>query len=308
MKIWRGKTPCISRKENRKMENLETELRYRFYDRSLPFTIGDGEIQNNDGDTVGIISHGETLHDYALTVDTLATIKPCFRGFDKLVTDISPSFIQLDDDFDTMSFDIRDSEHIQITYEALNRRCVEMFKENSVFYADSGPEVETFETSLSNLRDVVLQINENDARIKSDTIDAFTNGGFEESGDVTATMALNYGEKDKDSHLFNEDSSVVKTLRESGADEYSVTVYKPEDPKYDDVYVTLYLGNKMTDTSDAITAYKLIPCDWAEDDVQSFVSDFKDFCEISQELRQSQKGEVSLSLDDLAIDENSLTM
>ena len=122
-------------------------------------------------------------------------------------------------------------------------------------------------------------------------------------------MALNYGEVDKDSHMFDEDSSVVKALRESGADEYSVTVYKPEDPKYDDAYVTLYLGNKMTDTSDAITAYKLIPCGWAEDDVQSFVSDFNDFCEISQELRQSQKsGEISLSLDDLTVDENTLTM
>lgn len=106
------------------MKNLETELRYRFYDRSLPFTIGDEEIRNENGDVIGMLSHGETLHDYALTIDTLATIKPCFRQFDKLVTDISPSFIQLDDDFDTMSFDIRDSEHIQITYEALNRRCV----------------------------------------------------------------------------------------------------------------------------------------------------------------------------------------
>lgn len=183
-----------------------------------------------------------------------------------------------------------------------------MFKENSVFYADSGPEVETFETSLSNLRDVILQINENDARIKSDIIDAFTNGGFEESGDVTATMALNYGEVDKDSHMFNEDSPVVKALRESGADEYWLRVYKPEDPKYDDTYVTLYLGNKMTDTSDLITAYKLIPCDWAEDDVQSFVSDFNDFCEISQELKQAQKSDdLMLSPEDLITGLGELT-
>lgn len=291
------------------MKNLETELRYRFYDRSLPFIIGNSEIRNENGDVIGMIGHGETLHDYALTIDTLATIKPCFEQFDKLVTDISPSFIQLGGDNDTMSFDIRDSEHIQITYEALNRRCVEMFKENSVFYADSGPEVETFETSLSNLRDVVLQINESNERIKSETIDAFTNCGFEESGDVTAAEALNYGEVDKDSHMFDEDSSVVKALRESGADEYSVTIFKPEDPKYDEPYVTLYLGNKMTDTSDAITTYKLIPCDWAEDDVQSFVSDFKDFCEISQELRQSQNSDdISLSLDDLTVGEAALTM
>lgn len=290
------------------MENLETELRYRFYDRSLPFTVRNDEIQNDNGDVIGMISHGETLHDYALTIDTLATIKPCFRKFDKLVRDISPSFIQLEDGNDTMLFDIRDSEHIQVTYEALNRRCVEMFRENSVFYSDSGPETETFETSLSNLRDLMLQINENDERIKLDVIDSFTNGGFEESGDVTAAEALNYGEVDKDSHMFGEDSLVVKALRDSGADEYSVTVYKPEDPKYDDAYATLYLGNKMTDTSDAITAYKLIPCDWVEDDVHSFISDFNDFCEISQELRQSQKGEVSLSLDDLTVDENALTM
>lgn len=291
------------------MENLETELRYRFYDRSLPFAVRNDEIQNDDGDAIGMISHGETLHDYALTIDTLATIKPCFREFDKLVTDISPSFIQLEDGNDTMLFDIRDSEHIQVTYEALNRRRVEMFRENSVFYSDSGPETETFETSLSNLRDLMLQINENDERIKLDVIDSFTNGGFEESGDVTIAEALNYGEVDKDSHLFDEDSSVVKALRDSGADEYSVTVYKPEDPKYDDVYVTLYLGNKMTDTSDTIIAYKLIPCDWVEDDVHSFISDFNDFCEISQELRQSQKsGEISLSLDDLTVDENTLTM
>lgn len=282
------------------MENLETELRYRFYDRSLPFTVGNGEIQNDDGDTIGIISHNETLHDYAPAINTLATIKPCFKEFDKLVTEISPSFIQLEDGNDTMSFDIRDSEHIQVTYEAFNRRCVEMFRENSVFYSDSGPETETFETSLSNLRDVILQINENDERIKVDTLDAFTSGGFEESGDVTAAEALNYGEVDKDSNIFSEDSSVVKALRDSSADEYSVTVYKPEDPKYDDAYVTLYLGNKMTDTSDLITAYKLIPCDWAEDDVQSFVSDFNDFCKISHELRQSQKSDdVMLSPDDL---------
>lgn len=290
------------------MKNLETELRYRFYDRSLPFIIGDEEIRNENGDVIGMISNGATLHDYALTIDTLATIKPCFEQFDKLVTDISPSFIQLEDDNDTMSFDIRDSEHIQITYEVLNRRRVEMFKENSVFYTDSGHEVETFETSLGNLRDVVLQINENNERIKSDTIDAFTNGGFEESGDVTAAEALNYGEVDKDSHMFDEDSSVVKTLRDSGADEYSVTVYKPEDPKYDEPYVTLYLGNKMTDTSDAIITYKFIPCDWAEDDVQSFVSDFKDFCEISQELRQSQKSDdLMLSPEDLITGLGELT-
>ena len=292
------------------MKNLETELRYRFYDRSLPFIIGNSEIRNENGDVIGMIGHGETLHDYALTIDTLATIKPCFEQFDKLVTDISSSFIQLEDDNNgTMSFDIRDSEHIQITYEVLDRRRVEMFKENSVFYVDSGPETETFETSLGNLRDVILQINENNARIKSDTIDAFTSSGFEESGDVTAAEALNYGEVDKDSHTFDEDSSVVKSLRDSGADEYSVTVFKPEDPKYDEPYVTLYLGNKMTDTSDAITTYKLIPCDWAEDDVQSFVSGFKDFCEISQELRQSQKSDdISLSLDDLTVGENALTM
>ena len=290
------------------MKNLETELRYRFYDRSLPFIIGDEEIRNENGDVIGMISNGATLHDYALTIDTLATIKPCFEQFDKLVTDISPSFIQLEDDNDTMSFDIRDSEHIQITYEVLNRRRVEMFKENSVFYADSGHEVETFETSLGNIRDVVLQINENNERIKSDTINAFTNDGFEESGDVTAAEALNYGEVDKDSHMFDEDSSVVKTLRDSGADEYSVTVYKPEDPKYDEPYVTLYLGNKMTDTSDAIITYKLIPCDWAEDDVQSFVSDFKDFCEISQELRQSQKSDdLMLSPEDLITGLGELT-
>lgn len=291
------------------MENLETELRYRFYDRSLPFTIGNGEIQNDDGDVIGMINHGETLHDYALAIDTLATIKPCFKEFDKLVTEISPSFIQLEDGNDTMSFDIIDSEHIQVTHEAFNRRCVEMFRENSVFYSDSGPETETFETSLNNLRDVILQINENDERIKADTLDAFTSGGFEESGDVTSAEALNYGEVDKESTLFTDDSPVVKALRDSGADDYSVTVYKPEDPKYDDAYVTLYLGNKMTDTSDLITAYKLIPCDWAEDDVQSFVSDFNDFCKISQELRQSQKSDdVMLSPDDLVANIDGLEL
>ena len=291
------------------MENLETELRYRFYDRSLPFTIGNGEIQNDDGDVIGMINHGETLHDYALVIGTLATIKPCFKEFDKLVKEISPLFIQLEDGNDTMSFDIRDSEHIHVTYESFNRRCVEMFRENSVFYSDSGPETETFETSLSNLRDVILQINENDERIKADTLDAFTSGGFEESGDVTAAEALNYGEVDKDSTLFNDESPVVKALRESGADDYSVKVYKPEDPKYDDAYVTLYLGNKMTETSDLITAYKLIPCDWAEDDVQSFVSDFNDFCEISHELKQSQKSDgVMLSPDDLVANIDGLEL
>jgi len=40
------------------MENLETELRYRFYDRALPFTIGNGEIRNESGDVLGIHAGG----------------------------------------------------------------------------------------------------------------------------------------------------------------------------------------------------------------------------------------------------------
>ena len=91
------------------MENLETELRYRFYDRALPFTIGNGEIRNEFGDVLGILQDGETIYDYMPVIDTLATIKPCFEQFNKLVTDISPSFIQLTDDQNTLSFDIRDS-------------------------------------------------------------------------------------------------------------------------------------------------------------------------------------------------------
>lgn len=102
------------------MENLETELRYRFYDRALPFTIGNGEIRNEFGDVLGILQDGETIYDYMLVVDTLATIKPCFEQFNKLVTDISPSFIQLTDDQNTLSFDIRDSEHIQVVDDMTN--------------------------------------------------------------------------------------------------------------------------------------------------------------------------------------------
>lgn len=298
----------ICRKGNGKMENLETELRYRFYDRSLPFTIESGEIRNEFGDIIGALKDGEIVHDYALTVDTLATIKPCFQQFDKLVTEISPSFIQLKGDNNTVSFDIRDGEHIHVIDEIVNSRRVEMFKENSVFYNDSGCEATSYEVSLNGLRDLMLQINEKSNEVHSDVIDTFTNAGFDEVGDVTASEALNYGEIDEHSKIFGPDSPVIKALADSGADEYSVTVYKPEDPKYDAPYVTLYLGNKMTDISDRIIAYKLIPCDWVEDDVHGFVADFNDFCEVSRELRQMQKGEVSLSIDDLTIDGNSLTM
>ena len=269
------------------MENLETELRYRFYDRALPFTIGNGEIRNEFGDVLGILQDGETIYDYMPVIDTLATIKPCFEQFNKLVTDISPSFIQLTDDQNTLSFDIRDSEHI---------------------HNDNGHEVSTFESSLNNLRDLILQINEKSNEAHSDVIDAFTNAGFDEVGDITAADALNYGRIDDTSELFGLDSPVIKALANSGADEYSVIVHKSEDPNYDVPYVTLHLGNKATDISDMIMAYKFIPCNWAEDDVHEFIADFNDFCEVSRELRKRQKvDDLVLSPDDLIDDDNILS-
>lgn len=290
------------------MENLETELRYRFYDRALPFTIGNGEIRNEFGDVLGILQDGETIYDYMPVIDTLATIKPCFEQFNKLVTDISPSFIQLTDDQNTLSFDIRDSEHIQVIDDMTNSRKVEMFKENSVFYNDNGHEVSTFESSLNNLRDLILQINEKSNEAHSDVIDAFTNAGFDEVGDITAAEALNYGRIDNISELFGLDSPVIKALANSGADEYSVIVHKPEDPNYDVPYVTLHLGNKATDVSDMIMAYKFIPCNWAEDDVHEFIEDFNDFCEASRELRKRQKvDDLMLSTDDLITDDDILS-
>lgn len=284
------------------MGNLETELRYRFYDRSLPFTVRNDEIRNDFDRVVGVIKDGETIRDYAMVIDTLATLKPCFRQFDTLVSRVEPTFIELGDGDSIFKFDIKDSGHIKVTNEVTNRRRLELFKDNSVFYNDSGREVSIFETSIGDLRDLILQITENENSYHTELIDAFTNGGFEESGDVTAAEALNYGEVDEESNIFGDDSPTIKALQNSGADEYSIIVYKPEDPEYDEPYATLYLGKEVSETSDRIIAYKLIPCDWVEDDVHSFISDFNDFCEISKEMRQEQEGvDVTLSQDDLNI-------
>ena len=57
-----------------------------------------------------------------------------------------------------------------------------------------------------------------------------------------------------------------------------------------------------------IMAYKFIPCNWAEDDVHEFISDFNDFCEVSRELRKQQKvDDLMLSTDDLINDNDILS-
>ena len=73
--------------ENRKSEGED----YNFYDKSLPFTIGNDEIRNEFGDVVGALQDGETVHDawsIAMVQKDSMRFHMSMRPFDYLTSEV----------------------------------------------------------------------------------------------------------------------------------------------------------------------------------------------------------------------------
>ena len=273
------------------MTSVEQKLLDKFRDASLNFSMKDNKIQNEFGNnTRKFLKTHQTIQDYDSVLDLLKELKTKIPELEERINNISTNNISIilgdrqSKDRNNLYIELMGRDNDGYDMKLNHDYLTTVYKDEYYFWQADYITKDVHMTPIE-LSEFVLQMKDEIVRgddIRTKQLNMCEELGFKTKGNLDNWNINKDSEVDPLPSEIGEGSYSDIALSES-ADDYHLHVYEIEDTRYAMINAMSFF---VEDESPAVLGSLFVSCDEVDTYVDAFVSDFKSFKNICQNIKK----------------------
>lgn len=298
------------------MTSIEQKLLDKFRDISLNFNMKDNKIQNEFGNNICKFKTHRTIEDYDTVINLLKELKTKIPDLEERINNVSTNNISIilgdrqSEDRNNLYIELikinDDSYDMKLTHDYVTT----VYKDGYYFWQGDYITKDVHMTPIE-LSEFVLQMKDEIVRgddIRTKQLNMCEELGFKTKGNLANWNINKDSEVDPLPSEISDGSHSDIVLLEN-VDDYHLHVYEIEDTRYAMINAMSFF---VEDESPAVFGSLFASCDDIDTYVDAFVSDFKSFKNICQNIKKEMADnlttEPTLEMTDFAYSDEELTL